>query len=315
MNEWVAGIFAALMGVLSFGAAAPDGFTGYLEADYVYTAPVSGGVLDSIAVAEGDSIAKGATLFVLRSAQQEALVRAADARVEATRATLDNLVTGSRSAEIDVIRANLSKAEADLALAQSTFTRSQKLFDAGSAPQAQLDQNRAALSSAQAQVAQLNAQVAVAELPARDAQQVAAEANLNAAVADAEGARLNLDDRTVLAPVAGVVDDVFFSAGEMVAPGAPVLSIRPEGEIKARFYVGEAERAKLAVGQRVSIACDSCADGVTGRISTIGAEPQTTPPVIYSRDQRARLVFVAEAVLDQAGTLMPGQPVTVKALP
>ncbi|HTM77014.1 MAG TPA: HlyD family efflux transporter periplasmic adaptor subunit [Devosia sp.] len=315
MNDWLAGIFAAVMGLLSFGPAAPSGFTGYLEADYVYAAPVTGGTLDSIDVAEGDVIAKGATLFVLRRAQQEALVRAAEARVEAARATLDNLVTGSRRPEIEVIRANLSKAEADLVLAQSTYARSQKLFDAGTATQARLEQDRAALTSAQAQVAQLKAQVVVAELPARDAQQVAAEANLNAAVAEAEGAKLDLSDRTVLAPVAGVVDDVFFSAGEMVTAGAPVLSIRPAGEIKARFYVGEPERAKLAVGQTVSISCDSCATGVTGRISTIGAEPQTTPPVIYSREERGRLVYVAEAVLDEPGTLMPGQPVSVTALP
>ncbi|MHA6689631.1 HlyD family secretion protein [Devosia sp. A449] len=315
MSDWLAGIFAVIMGVLSFGQSAPDGFTGYLEADYIYAAPAMGGRLETIAVSEGDTIAAAATLFVLQSAQQEAVVRAAEARVAAARATLDNLVTGSRSQEIDVIRANLAKAEADLTLAQSTLARSQKLFDAGSATEARLEQDRAALTSAQAQVSQLNAQVAVAELPARNAQQVAAEANLNAAVADAERAQLDLDDRMVTAPVAGVVDKVFFSTGEMVAAGAPVLSIRPDGAIKARFYVGEAERAGLAVGQRVSVSCDSCAAGVTGRISSIGAEPQTTPPVIYSRDERGRLVFVAEAVLDDAGTLMPGQPVTVKALP
>lgn len=315
MSDWLAGIFATIMGLLSLGQDAPSGFTGYLEADYVYAAPVSAGTLDSVAVAEGDSVAAGATLFVLRSAQQQALVRAADARVAAARATLDNLVTGSRRPEIEVIRANLAKAQADLVLARSTAERSEKLLATGSATQARVEQDRAALASAEAQVAQLNAQVTVAELPARDAQQVAAEANLDAAVADAERAQLDLADRTVTAPVAGVVDDVFFSAGEMVAAGAPVLSIRPEGQIKARFYVNEAARAGLSVGQRVQVACDSCADGVTATISTIAAEPQTTPPVIYSREERSRLVYVAEAVLDAAGGLMPGQPVTVTPLP
>ena len=309
MNEWFAGVLAAVMGLLS--PAAPTGFTGYLEADYVYAAPVTAGTLDSIAVSEGETIKAGAVLFVLRSAQQEALVRAADARVAAAQATLDNLVTGSRSQEIDVIRANLAKAEADLALARRTAERSEKLLASGSATQARVDQDRANLASAEAQVAQLNAQVAVAELPARDAQQVAAEANLNAAVADAERAKLDLADRTVTASVGGVVDDVFFSAGEMAAAGAPVLSIRPEGEIKARFYVGEAARAGLSLGQTVTVSCDSCQAGVTAHISRIGAEPQVTPPVIYSRDERGRLVFVAEAVLDEAGSLMPGQPVTV----
>lgn len=315
MSEWVTGLLAAIMGIISFGPAAPSGFTGYLEADYVYVSAISGGVIDTLGVVEGDKVTTGTILFKLDSAKQQALMRAANARVAAARANLENLVTGSRSAEIDVIRANLAKAKADLTLAQSSFARSQKLYDAGTATQVRVEQDRASLASAKAQVAQLQAQVHVAELPARDAQQVAAEAERNAAVAQAESVRLDLNDRTIKAPVAGVVDAVFFNAGEVVTAGAPVVSIRPQGEIKARFYVGEAARAKLAVGQSVHITCDNCATGVTGHISTIGAEPQTTPPVIYSRAERDRLVYVAEAVLDEAGTLMPGQPVTVTALP
>ncbi|KRA42131.1 HlyD family secretion protein [Devosia sp. Root635] len=310
MNEFFAGVIAAVMSLLPGGASEPAGYAGYLEADYVYAAPVSAGRIAGIAVAEGQAIGAGDVLFVLDDAQQQALLTAAQARVEAARATLENLETGSRVEEIDVIRANLSKARADLVLAQSNLSRSEKLLAAGTVASVRVEQDRAALAAAEAQVAQLTAQVNVAELPARDAQQVAAEANLAAAVADADRAALDLKDRQTVAPVGGVVDRLFYTMGEIAVAGAPVASILPEGALKARFFVPEVERSALAVGQAVRVGCDGCA-ATTATVTYLASEPQMTPPVIYSREERDRLVYMVEARLDTPGTLRPGQPVTV----
>jgi HlyD family secretion protein len=310
MNEFFAGVLAAIMSILPGGTAEDAGYAGYLEADYVYAAPVSPGRIANIAVTEGQAVAAGDLLFTLEDAQQQALLTAAQARVEAARATLENLETGSRAEEIDVIRANLSKAQADLALAQSTLTRSEKLLEAGTVASVRVEQDRAALASAQAQVAQLTAQVNVAELPARDAQQVAAEANLAAAEADAGRAALELEDRQTRAPVGGTVDRLFYATGEIAIAGAPVVAILPDGALKATFFVPEAERSALAIGQVVSVGCDGCA-AMTATVTRLASEPQTTPPVIYSREERDRLVYLVEARLDASGTLRPGQPVTV----
>jgi HlyD family secretion protein len=310
MNEFFAGLFAAMMSILPGGTAEHVGYSGYLEADYVYVAPVSAGRIADIAVTEGQTIAAGDTLFALDDAQQQALLTAARARVDSARATLDNLVTGSRVQEIDVIRASLNKAQSDLTLAQSNLARSEKLLAAGTVPEVRVEQDRAALASAQAQVDQLTAQVDVAELPARNAQQVAAEANVAAAEADATRAALDLDDRLTLAPVAGTVDRLFYSAGEMAAAGTPVVSILPAGALKARFFVPEADRAALAMGDVVQVGCDGCSP-MSAKVTWLASEPQTTPPVIYSREERGRLVYMIEAELDAPGTLRPGQPVTV----
>lgn len=310
MNEFFAGLFAVMMSILPGGTAEHVGYSGYLEADYVYVAPVSAGRIADIAVTEGQTIAAGDTLFALDDAQQQALLTAARARVDSARATLDNLVTGSRVQEIDVIRASLNKAQSDLALAQSNLARSEKLLAAGTVPEVRVEQDRAALASAQAQVDQLTAQVDVAELPARNAQQVAAEANVAAAEADATRAALDLDDRLTLAPVAGTVDRLFYSTGEMAAAGTPVASILPAGALKARFFVPEADRAALAMGDVVQVGCDGCIP-MSAKVTWLASEPQTTPPVIYSREERGRLVYMIEAELDAPGTLRPGQPVTV----
>lgn len=309
MSEFLAGVLAGLMALLPGGAAEPAGYVGYLEGDYVYVAPASPGRLVDIAVAEGQHVTQGQRLFTLDSRQQVAQHDAAAARVASAQATLDNLVTGGRQQEIEVIRAALGKAQSDLGLAQSNLTRSEKLLAAGAVAAVRVEQDRAAVASAQAQVDQLTAQVDVAELPARSAQQVAAEANLAAARADAEGAAIVLADRQTTAPIDGVVDRLYFHTGEM-AGSAPVLSILPAGALKARFFVPEAVRASLAIGQDVQVGCDGC-PAMDARITYLAAEPQTTPPVIYSREERGRLVYLVEATLAAPGTLQPGQPVTV----
>jgi HlyD family secretion protein len=316
MNEILAAIMAALAFVFPGLAQGPgDGFSGYLEADYVYAAATTAGTVAAVEVEEGQAVAVGDVLFTLSSGQQQALVDAARARVAAAQATLANLMTGSRNEEIEVIRASLEKAQSDLALARSTLERSERLFASGTIPRVRLDQDRAAATAAEAQVMQLQAEMQVAELPARSAQQVAAEAELAAARAEAARAELDLADRQVRASVAGIVDRVYFKPGEMAQAGTPVVSVLPEGSLKARFFVDQNMRAGLARGEAVEIACDGCPAGITGTITYLSAEPQTTPPIIYSREERARMVFMAEAVVAEPGNLLPGQPVNVRPAP
>ncbi len=131
------------------------------------------------------------------------------------------------------------------------------------------------------------------------------------AQADAEKANADLADRTVTSPAAGRIERVFFDAGEIVSAGTPVVSILPEGALKVKFYVPETVRAGFALGDKVVVSCDGCPDGLTATLSYFASDPQFTPPVIYSRDERQRLSFLIEATLDGA-SLHPGQPVTVE---
>jgi HlyD family secretion protein len=314
MNEIMAFLTALLALVIpGFGAPAEPVYSGYLDADYVYAAAVSPGTIAEVRVAEGQQVKAGDVLFVLDSAQQQALLASAEARVRAADANWRNLVTGSREEEIKVISASLDKAQADLKLAQTNFERSQKLHETGVIPVARVDADRNTLASAEAQVEQLQAQLAVAELPARDAQQVAAEADYRAAQAEADKARADLADRTIRAGADGRIERLYFSAGEMAPAGTPLASILPAGKLKAKFYVGEADRAGFAIGDQVTVSCDGCAaGGLAAHVSFLASDPQTTPPIIYSREERSRLVFLAEATLDAPGSLLPGQPVSVR---
>jgi HlyD family secretion protein len=324
--------FAWLMGLLSFipgvGHAPPPSWNGYAELDYVYAATPAGGTIDTIVVAEGDSVGKGDVLFVLDGAIQEAQYEAAQARasaaeaqVAAAEATLANLKTGARPEELQVTQASLTQAEANLALAQQNFSRTQGLFDSGNVPKSQLDQAQASLDAANAAVTQLKAQLAVAQLPARDDQIAAATASVAAAkstavaaLADAANARAALGNRTVIAPAAGRIERLYFSAGEVAGAGVPVVSIAGGEALRIKFYVNEADRPAFSLGQVVSVSCDGCAEGLTATIDHFASDPQFTPPIIYSRDERSRLVFLTEAVMVQQNAVLPGQPISIGRL-
>ena len=311
---WIMAALGALAGMASglFVEQGPPVYNGYVEANYVYVAATNPGRITNIGILEGQTVTEGQTLFVLNDDQYQAALSAAIAQQAAAEATWRNLETGSRSEEIAVTRAALAQAEASQALAQTTLDRTLKLKERGLVPDSKVDTAQAQLDTANASVAQLQAQLTVSELPARPEQLAAAKANYEAAVANVEAAQVNLDDRTVDSPVGGVVDRVYYRTGEVVGTGSSVLSVLPPGELKVEFFLPETERNRFRIGDILNVTCDSCADGLTATISYLASQPQYTPPIIYSREERKRLVFQAEAMIDDSVSLLPGQPVTMK---
>jgi HlyD family secretion protein len=140
----------------------------------------------------------------------------------------------------------------------------------------------------------------------------AAESRLRGAEAAERQAAWRLDKRTITAPVGGEVTDVFRRVGELAGPNAPVVSILPAGGYKLVAFVGEPSLATLDLGDRLAVHCDACPDDLTATISFISDGPEFTPPVIYSVENRQKLVYRIEARLDPGTRLLrPGQIVDV----
>jgi HlyD family secretion protein len=138
-----------------------------------------------------------------------------------------------------------------------------------------------------------------------------AEAAMRTAQARLNSSQTRLARRKVFSPAAGVVQQLYFRVGEIAPAGRPVVAILPPGNIKVRFFVGEAILPQLALGDDVNVQCDGCAGDLTARISFIARTAEYTPPVIYSMEERHRLVFLIEARPDQPERLRVGQPVSV----
>jgi HlyD family secretion protein len=138
-----------------------------------------------------------------------------------------------------------------------------------------------------------------------------AKAALLSAEAKLNSAKTRLDRRERTSPVAGTIQEVYFRGGEMVEPGHPIVSILPPGNVKVRFFVPQDVVPKLHIGDPVQIHCDGCKKGLIGHVSFISATAEFTPPVIYSLEERARLVFRIEAIPEDPQDLRIGQPADV----
>jgi HlyD family secretion protein len=142
-----------------------------------------------------------------------------------------------------------------------------------------------------------------------------AEAALRTAEARSNSAQTRLQRRRMFSPVTGTVQQVYFRQGEMVAAGRPVLAILPPANVKIRFFVSETKLPHIAIGDRVRIRCDGCAGELDARVSFISRTAEYTPPVIYSLEERAKLVFMVEARPEHGEEFRVGQPVSVTLMP
>lgn len=309
------GALAALLCLLLCACAKEEAprIQGYVEGEFVRVSVTAGGTLDNLAVRRGQSIAAGAPLFTLESANEAAARRESEDRVAKADATLANLLSGKRAPEVNVVSAQLQQAQAARTLSASNLARQQKLAQSGFISPSVLEDARTQLARDTAAVSELQAQVQTAKLPARDNEIRAAQSEAAAARAALAQADWKLKQRAVPAPAAGLVADTYYRSGEWINPGSAVVSLLPPQNIKLRFYVAEAKLGTVKPGQKIQVSCDACGATISAEIRFIATQAEYTPPVLYTRDQRAKLVYLVEAYPSPADAprLHPGQPVDI----
>jgi HlyD family secretion protein len=298
------------------GDADPGGYSGYVEGEYVRVASPFAGELTLLQVKRGDTVASGAPLFALEQDNEKAAREEAQARVRQAEAKLADLNKGKRPQELESARAQLAQAEANLRLSTAELKRSQELLASGFISAAKLDEVRSAEQRDQARVNQLKADLAVARLAARPDEIAAASAEAKGARDALAQAEWRLQQKSQTATQTGLVADTLYQQGEWVPAGSPVVSMLPAQNVKVRFFVPESRLGALRVGQAVRIRCDGCAQPVEATLTFIAPEAEYTPPVIYSRENRAKLVFMVEARprAEQAMSLHPGQPIVAELI-
>jgi len=182
------------------------------------------------------------------------------------------------SVDDDLQQADLNQNNATLANARQTYDRASSLSKTGSGTQANLDSAVSALRVAEARV---------------------------------NTSQTRLARRSGFAPVAGTIQQIYFREGEMVPAQRPVLSIMPPGNMKLRFFVPEPDLPNLAIGDEVRVTCDNCAADLTAKIYFIATSAEYTPPVIYSLEERNKLVYLIQARPSRPDALRVGQPISV----
>lgn len=315
MIRRVAASLAMLLLVAGCGNGVQSTFSGYAEGDLLFVGPTEPGRVSALTVREGDAVRAGVAIGRVEDDLQRADLAAAEAQLKAAEARRDDARAPlQRPEEIAVLEAAEKRTAAALDLSRLEFERQRALVARGASSQAafdtaqhQYEQNRAALDEARTRIA-------AARIAQRAEAIRAAEEAVVAARAAVAAAQVRLDRRSFIAPADGRVQTLYFRVGEMVPEGRPVVSILPPGQVKIRFFVPEAVLPQVAIGQSVTAHCDGCPP-IPARVSFIAAAAEYTPPVIYSRDERAKLVYLVEALPDDPAVVRPGQPVTVQLGP
>ncbi len=285
---------------------------GWVEADLVFVGPDEAGRIEALHVREGDTVAAGAPLFAVESDLQSADLHSAAAQVSEARARLARLeAPHQRNEEVAVLQAQEKRAEAALELSLVELQRQHALRLKGVAAQAQFDIAQANHNRDTAALEQVRRQITVARMASHDDDIAAAKQTLAAAIARRDAAETRLARRKLAAPAEGTVQQVYYRPGEMVPASRPVVSILPPHNIKLRFFVAQALLPKIALGDAVTVTCDGCRQGITAKVSFIARQAEYTPPVIYSLEERNKLVFMVEARPDAPDGLRVGQPVQV----
>jgi HlyD family secretion protein len=193
----------------------------------------------------------------------------------------DSVETGSPLFAVDpeLQQADVDTANATLANAKIAFDRATSLLKSASGTQKAVDDAEALIRS---EMARLNA------------------------------AQTRLNRRKMASPLNATVQEIYYRPGEYVAAGRPVVSLLPPNNIKIRFFVPETKLPRISLGQPVEIQCDGCKADVPARVTYISRTSEFTPPVIYSREERSKLVYLVEARTGKPSELRVGQPVDVR---
>jgi HlyD family secretion protein len=220
-----------------------------------------------------------------------ALAKLAVARGDTVKAgqLLFELERQSEAAALDQAEKNLAQAKASEDMAQSTYQRRKELRESPSAVVSaeELDKARTDHDTAVAQVASQSAAL--------------------------DKAQWSFDQKQQSAPTNAFVQDTLYRQGEWVAAGNPVIALLPPENLKVRFFVPQEALPRVKIGATAKVTFDGGGKTYAATINYISTQSEYTPPVIFSRETRANLVFMIEAKFSaaDASDVRPGQPVDV----
>jgi HlyD family secretion protein len=249
---------------------------------------------------EGKSVKAGTVLARVDAADYRQQVAIADAALNAQMRQLD-------VAEQNVIasRRTIVSDEADVALKQLEFDRAQTLLTKGAGTTDARDVAETAVRQARAALDRDNALEASAEKSVS-----LAIANIESARAALELAKIVVDYTTLKAPFDGVILVRQAELGEVVSPGAAIVTLADIDHVWLRAYVNETDVGKIRLGEAVTVTTDSYpGKEYPGRISFISESAEFTPKSVETHAERVTLVYRIRIDIDNPShELVPGLP-------
>jgi len=310
----VAAAAVAFVALRGRGAAGTLEATGTVEATDAALGFTVSGRLEAVTVQEGDTVAAHARLAWLDRSEALARREQADAQVASAKAQLLELERGSRPEEISAARAAEQAAADRLADAERDAERTRTLREQNVVSQQDLDKALTALEVARSAKVQAAEQRRLVELGPRPERVASARASLASAEAAARTLDATLSLMEVRAPFAGTVTVRHREPGEILAPGAPVVTLLHRDDRWVRIYIPENRVGAVRIGQPATITSDTFRDRrYAGSVISIASEAEFTPKTVQTREERVKLVYAVKVRItgDPSQDLKPGMPADV----
>lgn len=300
--------------ILLYKILSPSPFflPGYIEGRFTYIAPTQAGIVTDIMVKSGDLVDENQALLKQDPMPQQENVQVKKHQLESAQAKLDDLGKARRPEEIKALEAAVEQAKADLVYAQAEYNRSQELIKRHAVSKDQLQREYSTFKKLQARIIELNAQLELGKLPAREDQIISAQKDVEAAKNSLKSEEWSLDQKTIKTQKSGKVIDIYVRTGDYLAPGSPAIQFLTPDQIFVNVYVPQDKINTLKTGQKISFHVDGDPTWHKATITYISPTAEYTPPVLYTESARQKYVYLIRATPDDSSfSYHPGQPIDI----
>lgn len=275
-----------------------------------------GGRVERLAVDEGASVAAGAVLGELDAGPLDQALAEAEANAHALKARVELLRAGNTREDIGQASATVQERRAAVRDAQADVDRLQSLIATGATSARELENAISARDGAAARLRAAEQALSQQQVGPRREEIAEAEANYARALAQVEAAKLDLADGVLTAPAPGVVLTRAVEPGAIVAAGAPAFTLSLSQPVWARIYVGAEQLGVVSPGALVHLTTDAAPGKIyQGRIGFVSPTAEFTPKTVETPDLRTALVYRARVVVTNPDSrLRQGMPVTVEVV-
>lgn len=295
--------------------AGPEPLQGVVEYDDRVIGFELGGRVLEVAVDRGQAVGAGAVLVKLDDGLERPLRDLRIAELAQAQAQLKLLRAGTRREDLRAAEAEIAALQTQENTLQKNLGRQTQLKAAGAASEVAIDNVTADLQVTTERRMALDQRLKALRSGARSEELTAAEARAGAAVASLAALDARLARYVLLNPAAGTVVDLHVKAGEMVAPGAPAVTMADLGHPFVDVFVPEARMPGMAVGAVAEARVDGVQRGLAARIEHVFPRTEFTPRFLFSESERPNLVVrVRVRVEDDKHLLHEGVPAFVRLL-
>ena len=270
------------------------------------------GRLKSVRFEEGSAIKAGEIIATLDDSRYRIARDQAASQVAVAEAQLALLLAGSRSEEIDVARARLKAAEANLVLSDKTCKRHKAMGQASSALARDQACYKASADKAARDEAKRTLEMLLAGTRAEEIE--VARATVKRTQTQLADAQRALNNCALYAPADGVIRSRLKEPGDMVNATSPVYEMALMNPLWARVYIDEPNLGRITMGQKVALTVDSFPEKTfEATVGFISSVAEFTPKTVQTEAIRTHLVYeVRLTVSDPQGELRLGMPVTAR---